>query len=102
MCDDWNDLIELTIQKSMRSFQKSVRSIKETSRSSPNEPLEIKVSSSHLTDTLPLKCSDKIKIEESTETNQLSYEVPDTNIKSLLIQLKDSGAFQLILTFLLK
>jgi hypothetical protein len=96
MCDDWNDLIELTIQKSMRSFQKSVRSIKETSRSSPNESLEIKVSASHLTDTLPLKCSDKIKIEESTETNQLSYEVPDTNIKSLLIQLKDSGAFQSI------
>ncbi|XP_046458348.1 protein timeless-like [Daphnia pulex] len=72
MCDDWNDLIELIIQKSMREIQKS--SIKETLRSNPNEPLEIKVSVSHLTETLPLKYSDEKTIEESTETNRLSYE----------------------------
>ncbi|EFX87203.1 putative TIMELESS/TIM-1 protein [Daphnia pulex] len=87
MCDDWNDLIELIIKKSMRSFQKS--SIKETLRSNPNEPQEIKVSASHLTETLPLKYSNEIP--ESADKNHLSCQVPDTNNQSLLIQLKDSG-----------
>lgn len=96
MCDDWNDLIELIIQKSMRNFQKSVRSNTETLPSSPNEPLKITVSASHSMETLPLKYSDEIKIEESADKNNLSYKVPDTNIESLLIQLKDSGAFQFI------
>ncbi|XP_046458340.1 protein timeless-like [Daphnia pulex] len=88
VCDDWNDLIELTIKKSMREIQKS--SIKETLRSNPNEPLEIKDSASHSMEILPLKYSDEKTIEESTETNQLSYEEPRST-ESLLIQLKDSG-----------
>jgi hypothetical protein len=92
--DDWNDLIELIINKSMRYF--THHRYTETLPSNPNNPQKIKDSASHSMDILPLKYSDEKTIEESTETNQWSYEVPDTNIKSLLIQLKDSGAFQSI------
>lgn len=93
MSDDWNDLIEFTINKSMRNLSHHPNT--ETLPSNPNNPPEIKDSASHSMDILPLKYSDEKTIEESTETNQLSYEEPRST-KSLLIQLKDSGAFQFI------
>jgi hypothetical protein len=92
MCDDWNDLIELIINKSMRNF--SHHRYTETLPSNPNNPPEIKDSASHSMEILPLKYSDEKTIEESTETNQLLNKEPHINVESLLIQLKDSGGFQ--------
>ena len=93
MCDDWNDLIEFIIQKSVRHFQKCVRLDTEKSLSSPDKPLETSASVSCLVETLP-KHSAEIKIEKFVDRNDSSFQVPHTDIESLLIQLKDSGEFQ--------
>ena len=66
MRDEWNDLIECVVQKSLRNFQKGIRFNMETSPNSRNRPQDF---ACYLMDILPI-----------------------TNIESLVIQLKDSGA----------
>jgi|688.fasta_scaffold384721_2 hypothetical protein len=66
MRDEWNDLIECVVQKSLRNFQKRIRFNMGTSQNSRNRPQD---SACYLMDVLPI-----------------------TNIESLVVQLKDSGA----------
>lgn len=84
MRDEWNDLIECVVQKSLRNFQKRIRFNMETSPNSRNRPQD---SACYVMEILPMEYLEEMNIVESHDKNHV------TNIESLVIQLKDSGPY---------
>nr|CAH0110982.1 unnamed protein product [Daphnia galeata] len=81
MRDEWNDLIECVVQKSLRNFQKRIRFNLETSPNSRNRSQD---SACYLMDLLPMEYSEEVNVE-SIDQNHI------TDIELLVVQLKDSG-----------
>ena len=83
MRDEWNDLIECVVQKSLRNSQKRIRFNLETSPNSRNRPQD---SACYLMDILPKEYLEEMNVE-SIDENHFN------NIELLVVQLKDSGAY---------
>ena len=96
MCDDWDDLIEYVVQKFLRNFQTGGC----YDVDSPQRSLSGSPDGSPLADSETQQQQFDSQAEQTTGDDDPFFDVPRTDIESLMGQLKDSGLFCQLLSIL--